>query len=140
MTIALDTNVLVALWTKDDALNVIAQKVLDEARSRGSMVISGVVYAELLAAQQRDEAFVDRLCSEAAIQVEWDLSEKAWREAGRAYQAYAIRRRSQQKVGPRRILADFLIGAHAFVRGYELLTLDTGVYRASFPKLSVLTA
>jgi predicted nucleic acid-binding protein len=36
-------------------------------------------------------------------------------------------------------LADFLIGAHAAVNGYRLLTLDAGLYRASFPKLVTLT-
>lgn len=137
MTTALDTNVLVALWGKDEALNLKTQKALDEAHSRGEMVVSGAVYAELLAEQQRDEAFVDRFCDEAGIQVDWDVSVKIWREAGRAYQAYARRRRRQEAVGPRRILADFVIGAHALLNGYRLLTLDAGVYRASFPRLEV---
>ena len=138
MTTALDTNVLVALWTKDDALNKKAQAVLDDTRSRGTMVISGVVYAELLAEQQRNEAFVDGFCDEAGIQVEWEVTERMWREAGRAYHAYAGRRRKQRDAGPRRILADFLIGAHAVVSGYKLLTLDAGIYRASFPRLAII--
>jgi predicted nucleic acid-binding protein len=37
--------------------------------------------------------------------------------------------------GPRRILADFLIGAHAQKRGYRLLTLDEGFYPTAFPRL-----
>jgi predicted nucleic acid-binding protein len=41
---------------------------------------------------------------------------------------------------PRRILADFLIGAHAVVSGYKLLTLDAGIYQTSFPKLKIATA
>lgn len=139
MTTVLDTNVLVALWTKDDALNKKAQAVLDDARSHGRMVISGVVLAELLAEQQRDEAFVDGFCNEAGIEVEWVASERIWREAGRAYQAYAKRRRRQRGTGPRRILADFVIGAHALVNGYRLLTLDAALYRASFPKLEIMT-
>jgi len=137
MTTALDTNVLVALWGKEDALNLKAQQALDDAHSRGKIVVSGAVYAELLAEQQRDEAFVDGFCDQAGIQVEWELSEKIWRETGRAYQAYARRRRKQQGVGPRRILADFVIGAHALVNGYRLLTLDAGIYRVSFPRLGI---
>jgi predicted nucleic acid-binding protein len=139
MTTALDTNVLVALWTEDDALNKKAQAVLDEARARGRMVISGVVYAELLAEQQRNEAFVDGFCNEAGIDVEWEMTERMWREAGRAYQGYAGRRRRQRGGGPRRILADFVVGAHALVSGYKLLTLDAGVYAASFPRLAIVT-
>ena len=139
MTTALDTNVLVALWTEDDALNKKAQAVLDDARVRGRMVISGVVYAELLAEQQRNEAFVDGFCNDAGIEVEWEVTERMWREAGRAYQAYAGRRRKQRGTGPRRILADFVIGAHALVNGYRLLTLDAGIYAASFPRLATAT-
>ena len=139
MTTALDTNILVALWTKDDALNEKAQSMLDDAHSRGPMVISAVVYAELLAEQQRNEAFVDGFCNEAGIEVEWEITERIWREAGRAYQEYAGRRRRHRGGGPRRILADFVIGAHALVSGYRLLTLDAGVYKTSFPKLEILT-
>lgn len=42
-------------------------------------------------------------------------------------------------VAPRRILADFLIGAHALHSGYRLLTLDDRFYRTAFPRLSLLT-
>ncbi len=139
MTTVLDTNVLVALWTEDDALNKKAQLVLDDARSRGRMVISAVVYAELLAEQQRNEAFVDGFCNDAGIEVEWEVTERMWREAGRAYQGYGGRRRRQRGGGPRRILADFVIGAHALVSGYRLLTLDAGIYAASFPRLAIVT-
>jgi len=139
MTTELDTNVLVALWTKDDALNKKAQLMLDDAHSRGRMVISAVVYAELLAEQQRNEAFVDGFCNEARIEVEWEVTERIWREAGRAYQGYARRRRRHRGGRPRRILADFVIGAHALVSGYRLLTLDAGVYAASFPRLAIVT-
>jgi len=138
MTTVLDTNVLVALWTQDDALNKKAQAVLDDARSRGRMVISAVVYAELLAEQQRNEAFVYGFCNEAGIEVDWELGERVWRVAGAAFQGYAARRRKQRGVEPRRILADFVIGAHALVNGYRLLTLDAGIYAASFPRLVIV--
>jgi predicted nucleic acid-binding protein len=45
----------------------------------------------------------------------------------------------QQERAPRRILADFLIGAHALVNGYKL-TLDAGTYRVSFAKLGLAAA
>jgi predicted nucleic acid-binding protein len=54
-----------------------------------------------------------------------------------AFQSYAVRRRKQKDAEARRILADFLIGAHALVNGYKLLTLDAGVYQASFPRLGI---
>ncbi|HZL68763.1 MAG TPA: hypothetical protein VFC29_15695, partial [Candidatus Limnocylindrales bacterium] len=73
------------------------------------------------------------------IPVDWNLDEMVWRAAGRAFQRYAERRRKQRDPGTRRILADFLIGAHAETRGYRRLTLDERIYRPAFPKLVVET-
>jgi len=139
MTIAIDTNIISAFWNEDDALNRAAQGALEAASGRGMLVISGVVYAELLAAPGRTEAFLDRFCGETGIKVDWELPEKVWREAGRAFQGYAARRRSQRGREPRRILADFLIGAHALVQGYSLLTLDERMYRTAYPRLKIVT-
>jgi len=139
MTAAIDTNVIVGLWGAEHTLHRAAREILDAAFARGRLVISGVVYAELLAAPGRTEAFVDRFCEETGLGVEWELGERVWREAGTAYQAYVARRRKQKDADVRRILADFVIGAHALVRGYKLLTLDAGVYAASFPRLAIVT-
>lgn len=139
MTTAIDTNVLAALWDAGDALHPVARKALEAALTRGSLVISGVVYAELLAAPGRSEAFLDRFCEDTGIEVEWELEEGIWRAAGAAFQGYVARRRKQKGIEPRRILADFLIGAHALVNGYALLTLDAGMYRAAFPRLGIVT-
>ena len=139
MTAALDTNIIAALWDATDALHLAARKALDAAWSREPLVISGVVYAELIGAPQRTEAFVDRFCEEAGILVEWELKEKIWRTAGRAFQGYAARRRKHGGSQPRRLLADFLIGAHALENGYRLLTLDAAIFRASFPRLVIET-
>jgi predicted nucleic acid-binding protein len=137
MTTAIDTNVISALWDAGDALCKTAQNVLEEAQRTGGMVICPAVHAELLAAPGRTEEFVDRFCEEAGIVVEWELSEKVWRAAGVGFQQYAVRRRKQRDAQARRILADFLIGAHALVSGYKLLTLDAGIYQVSFPRLGI---
>ena len=139
MTTAIDSNILVALWDADDTLHRSARQLLEEASETGQLVINGLVYAELLAAPGRSEEFLDRFCEETGIRIEWELKERVCREAGNAYQKYAERRRKQGTNGSRRILADFLIGAHALVSGYRLLTLDGRMYRASFPKLRVET-
>jgi predicted nucleic acid-binding protein len=70
--------------------------------------------------------------------VEWELNERLLRAAGLAFRGYAERRRSQTGAEPRRILADFLVGAHAMLNEYRLLTLDTGMYRAAFPRLALI--
>jgi len=137
MTTAIDTNVIVALWDAKDTLHRTARAALDKAFNEGPLVISGAGYAELMGAPERNETFVDRFCEEAGIAVEWEIGEKAWRAAGTAFQSYAVRRRKQKGAEARRILADFVIGAHALVNGYKLLTLDAGVYQASFPRLGI---
>ncbi len=53
---------------------------------------------------------------------------------GKAFLAY--RRQGGVKSSP---LPDFLIGAHASIAGYQLLTRDTSRYRAYFPKLALIT-
>ena len=138
MISAIDTNVLVALWDRDDTLNSTAQAALDTAFARGKLVISGAVYAELLALPRRTEAFLNQFLQDTEIAVDWTIDEIIWRTAAKSFQKYANRRRKQRAGQPRRILADFLIGAHALERGYSLLTLDQGIYRAAFPKLHIV--
>ena len=139
MTTAIDTNVLSALWDIDPSLNLAARTALEKALRRGSLVVAAPVFSELIAAPGRTEGFVGAFFEETGIVVDWELSEAAWRLAGRAFQSYAERRRKQRDPGARRILADFLIGAHARVGGYRLLTLDKGLYGAAFPGLTVET-
>lgn len=137
MITALDTNVLVALWDDDDALNSAALAALDSAYERGGLVISGAVFAELMAFPKRTEDFLIAFLTDTQITVDWTSNETIWRKAGRAFRAYADRRRKQRSNGPRRILADFLIGAHAFENGHSLLTLDDAIYRSAFPRLKI---
>lgn len=139
MTTAVDTNVIIALWDRDASVSSAAQNALELAFNRGGLVVASPVFAELLAAPGRTEAFVDAFLEDTGISVDWSLDEVVWRAAGRAFQRYAERRRKQRDPGTRRILADFLIGAHAETHGYRLLTLDERIYRPAFPKLVVET-
>ena len=105
----------------------------------GTLVAAAPVLAELSAAPGRSEKFVGSFFEETGIGVDWELSVQIWRLAGRAFQAYADRGRKQRDKGARRILADFVIGAHAFANGFRLLTLDEGLYRPAFPSLAIET-
>ena len=139
MTTAIDTNILIALWNEDDTLNSVARSAMDAALARGRLVIAAPVYAELLASPSRTEAFLDYFFKDTGIAVEWEFDEAIWRTAARAFQSHVSRRRKQRDSGPRRILADFLIGAHALRRGYRLLTLDDRLFRSAFPRLPVVS-
>jgi len=137
MTTAIDTNILVILWDPEDSLNIPVRTALDEALGHGDLIVAAPVYSELLGFPSRNEDFLDYFFKESTISVDWNLNETIWRAAGRAFQAYAARRRSHGYQGPRRILADFLIGAHAFQNGFPLLTLDNRIYQAAFPRLTL---
>ena len=138
MISAVDTNVIVALWDADERGHRIALDLLDDAASRGGVVICGAVFGELLSCPGRSAEFISKFLDDTEIVIDWSSSEAVWRTAASAFQKYAARRRRQGSEHPRRILTDFYIGAHAFENGYSLLTLDDGLYRAAFPKLRIL--
>jgi len=138
VTTALDSNVLIAFWDADNTLNSLAQSALTASWNRGKLVVAAPVYAELLAFPSRTEAFLDTFLKETGIAIEWEMDETIWRTAGRAFQIYAAQRRKGKGSGPRRILADFLIGAHALRNGYTLLTLDARLYKTAFPRLTII--
>ncbi len=139
MTTVIDSNVIAALWNPDDTLNAAARSALDAALARGQLIVTAPIYAELMASVGRTESFLDSFFRETGIAVEWHMEERVWRAAGQAFQSYAGRRRRQREAGPRRILADFLIGAYAAKHDCTLLTLDVGIYRAAFPTLRITT-
>jgi predicted nucleic acid-binding protein len=138
VTTAVDTNVLIALWDKDLVISQAARNALDAAFHRGNLVVAAPVFAELIAAPGRTEKFVGSFLEDTGIGIDWDLGEHVWRAAGRAFQAYAERRRKQRDLGRRRILADFVIGAHALTNGCKLLTMDEGLYQTAFPTLATV--
>jgi predicted nucleic acid-binding protein len=139
MTTAIDTNIFVALWDEAPVVASAARTALEAAFQRGNLTVAAPVFAELIAAPGRTENFVEAFFADTGIVIDWELEEAIWRSAGRAFRGYAERRRKRRDLGARRILADFLIGAHAAAHDYRLLTLDVHIYRAAFPTLKIET-
>ncbi len=138
MRIAVDTNVFSALLSGDPDSAPDARAALGEAAGKGTLLVSPAVYAELVAG--RDSEVVDNFFSDKSIDVDWNLGADVWRTAGARYGAYARARRQQRgDAGPRRILADFLIGAHALHLAHALLTSDTRIYGTYFPELEIIS-
>jgi predicted nucleic acid-binding protein len=131
---AIDSNIVIGLWNEDKDFSLEAARALELASGRGELVICAPVYVEIRALPGRSEGRVDDFLRRGGIGVEWELEESIWREAARASHAYSLRRDTRAKP-PRRIAADFVIGAHAALRGYSLLTLDRRTFRVSFPTL-----
>jgi len=134
-TVSLDTNLIVSVLNQEKGLCDRAIEAIERSRKSGRLVVSGPVYAELMAGPFREESHLDMFFADTGIGIDWIMGEDIWREAGRAYLGYVQRRKECGAEPPRRILADFLIGAHAMVRGYCLLTTDDRHYKAAFPML-----
>lgn len=139
MITSVDTNVLIALWDKNDTLNTRAQRTLFSIYGKGGLVICGAVFVELLGGNGRTLQSVESFLHDTSIKVDWTIDEKIWRSSANAFQNYVARRRKQKQHEPKRFVTDFLVGAHAYERGYSLLTFDNRIYKAAFPKLNVIS-
>lgn len=112
-----DTNVLIDVIGADPEFGVASRDALERCALDGTLVINPVIYGEVGAFMaSRDE--LDALLPPAVFRRD-DLPWEAAYLAGVAFARY------RQRGGRRgRILADFLIGAHAAVAGLGLISRD----------------
>ena len=136
MKSAVDTNVVIALVGNQPSGAQLAGDILKEAHRSGALVICGVVYAELLAHPRISLPRLTQFLDETGVEPEFDTNHQIWQEAGMRYARYAARRRKTDAGHPRRLLADFVIGAHALLRTDRLITFDSRGYR-DFPELQI---
>lgn len=131
MITAVDTNVLLDVFTADPRFGPASGTALRRCRAEGSLVACDVVWAEVAAAFMNPAAAADAL---DGLEVEYDgIDRDAALAAGLAWRSYRSSGGTR-----RRILADLLIGAHAAARAERLLTRDRGFYRSSFASLEIL--
>jgi len=139
MLSAIDTNVISALWSQEPAASRMAA-LLQSAREASGLVIAAPVFAELQAYPGATLPFIERFLNDTGIRVDFALSEGVWRQAGEAFAGYAQRRREAGGGQAKRLLVDFLVGAHAQAEADQLLTLDPDRYRLDFSKLRLVTS
>ena len=111
---------------------------LRNSRGQGAVVICAPVYVELQAHPLVSIRFVDQFLGDTGITVEFILDEPVWRKAAEGYVNYATRRRRSGGESPKRMLADFIIAAHAKLRADRLFTLDPARYQTDFPDLRLV--
>jgi len=131
MITAIDTNILLDILLPNEAFCDAAVEALENSAGAGSLVICDLVYAELCVhfATQRE---CDEFLIGNEIRVEL-LTREAHFSASRVWRAY------RQQGGTRtRILADFLVGAHAQHQATRLISRDRGFYRELFPCLTLI--
>jgi predicted nucleic acid-binding protein len=134
----LDTNILSAIWSGEHHAAVLSAQ-LEALKQTGTLVMAPVVYAELFAHPRMTESFMNEFLADTQINVDYHLDRSVWTEAGRRYAKYAARRRKAVSESPRRILADFMIGAHALIRADRLMTFDTNRFTHDFPELHLIS-
>ena len=132
MATLVDTNVLVDIAVRDPHWLEWSRAALAKAKRMGPLVINPVIFAEFSVRYETLEE-VDALLPQEAF-VREGLPWSAAFAAGTAFRLY---RRSGG--GRERVLPDFLIGAHAVIRDYAILTRDVKGYRSYFPTVELMT-
>jgi predicted nucleic acid-binding protein len=132
MVTSVDSNIFFDITSGDVLANLDAVRALKAAAISGSVLISMVCYAELAFRFPSPESlgkFLDQF--EVRI-TPLDLTT--------AYLAGKFMAEYRQRGGTRtRILADFLIAAHAQLHSDRLLTRDDRFFSNSFPNLKAVT-
>ena len=126
-----DSNVLIDVLVAQQPWRDWSHAWLRNAVDSGEVVINQIVYAETAMQFEETEAIEDviSLVRPTRESIPWDAAHAA----GRAHRDYRRRGGSRD-----RTLPDFLIGAHALVKGYRLLTRDPRRYRRYFPSLEII--
>ncbi|MBA3449230.1 MAG: type II toxin-antitoxin system VapC family toxin [Pseudaminobacter sp.] len=131
MATLVDTNVLIDIAVRDPAWLKWSRPRLETARRNGSVLINQIIYSEF---SMRYDT-IDEVDG-ALPEDEFRRESLPWEAAFAASKAFARYRRlggSREKVLP-----DFLIGAHAAIRGYAILTRDPSGYRTYFPTVELI--
>ncbi len=126
MTTAVDSSVLLDVFSGDPRFGTTSREALRTAYDSGALVACEVVWAEVRAHFSDDKTF------ERAVEllgVRFDaISNDAALAAGRLWRQSRIRAAGARD----RLVADFLIGAHARMQADALLSRDRGFYRRYF--------
>ena len=131
MRAALDSSIVLDILLDDPEFCEPSMALLEKYLTEGAVVICPVAYTESAASLFPPSKFIE-VAKEMGLVYE-DFDEEVCTLAAQMWRDYRL------QGGPRRrILPDFLIGAHAHRRADLLLSRDRGFFRAYFQGLEVV--
>ncbi len=131
MITAVDTNVLLDIFSADPDFGPRSAQALRSCLREGRLVACEVVWTEV-ASMFPSPALARESLERLAVEFS-SLEQDAALAAAAAWKTYRSRGGRRQ-----RVVADCLIGAHARLQAERLLTRDRGFYRTYFRGLQVL--
>jgi predicted nucleic acid-binding protein len=129
--VLVDTNILIDLFENDPTWAAWSTAQLRAQSQVHKLVIDPVIYSELSAAFSSPKE-LDTQLERIDIDI-YNPPRPALFLAGKAFVQY--RRRGGSRTG---VLPDFLIGAHAAIREWPILTRDVRRYREYFPTVQLI--
>ena len=128
----IDSNVLIDIFKRDQVWLDWSSRQITASSNQGEVVVNAIAFAEISVgfASHRDLAAMLKLVGVELADIPWEA----------AFLAGHTHSRYRRVGGARdRTLPDFMMGAHAAVKRFRLLTRDARNYRTYFPELELVT-
>jgi predicted nucleic acid-binding protein len=131
MITAIDTNILIDVFSNDPAFGATSASALRNVIKSGALVVCEIVLAEI-ATVFEDQTILNQALDSLPISFS-PMSAQSALYAAKIWRSY------RNNGGTRkRVVTDFLIAAHATCQCDQLLSRDRGFYKAHFKELRLV--